>query len=341
MGNYGQELMGDYQNMNDNGMPTGGLDEYWETPQTLNTTWGYSKFDQEWKTPGEVIQRLVEIVSKGGNYLLNIGPMADGTIPAPSVACWKRWADGCGSNGESIYGTSACPAEFPWGRCTVKDQKVYLHVFTWPADGVLRVAGVNNEARAAYPLLDPSRKLKLGRESGVITIAAPSGGHDESDTVVVMEISGKLDVSAPVVTQGSDVPIELDYMQARTSGNAAKRFNRDGKFHISKWTGPKDSVTWRVQVSQAGPYRVRIRYAARPAWAGAQYSVTVGGQRISSKVQATGEWYSYKSFEVGTVNMAKAGQYDVTIRPAADSDHYLMYFQSLALEPTGVPMMVE
>ena len=65
VGTYGQELMGDYQDMNDNGMPTGGLEEYWETPQTLNTTWGYSKFDQQWKTPANVIQRLVEIVGQG------------------------------------------------------------------------------------------------------------------------------------------------------------------------------------------------------------------------------------------------------------------------------------
>ena len=251
------------------------------------------------------------------------------------VGAWMR------SNGESIYGTSACPAEFTWGRCTVKDQKVYLHVFTWPADGVLRVAGVKNEARAAYPLLEPSRKLRLGRDNGVITIAAPTAGHDENDTVVVMEIAGKLDVDVPVVTQGSDVPLELDYMQARTSGKAAKRFNRDGKFHISKWTGPGDSVTWRVQVSQAGPYKVRVRYAARPDWAGAQYTVKVGNQTVSSKVQATGEWYSYQTFEIGTVEVSKAGQYDVTIRPVADSDHYLMYFQSLVLEPAGVKIMVE
>ncbi len=84
IGSYKQELMGDYQDMNDNGMPSGGLEEDWETPQTLNTTWGYSKFDQDWKTPGVVIRRLVEIVSKGGNYLLNIGPMPDGSVPAPS-----------------------------------------------------------------------------------------------------------------------------------------------------------------------------------------------------------------------------------------------------------------
>lgn len=341
VGNYGHELLGDYQNMNDNGMPAGGLDEYWETPQTLNTTWGYSKFDQEWKTPSGVIHRLVEIVSKGGNYLLNIGPMADGTIPAPSVAVLNKVGQWMQANGESIYGTSACPAEFTWGRCTVNGEKVYLHVFGWPADGVLRVAGINNQARAAYPLREPSRKLKLGRDNDVITITAPTTGRDENDTVVVMEIAGKLSVRTPLVTQGSDVPIDLDYMRAQTSGKAAKRFNRDGKFHISKWTGPRDSVSWRIQVSQAGPYKVRIRYAARPAWAGSDYTVSVGGQLLGAKVVTTGEWYTYKTFEIGTVNVAKAGEYEVTIRPAAESDHYLMYFQQLVLEPAGVRMMVE
>ena len=94
VGNYGHELMGDYQNMNDNGMPTGGLDEYWETPQTLNTTWGYSKFDQEWKTPAGVIHRLVEIVSKGGNYLLNSVQWPTAPFPHPAWRCWTRWAPG-------------------------------------------------------------------------------------------------------------------------------------------------------------------------------------------------------------------------------------------------------
>ena len=110
VGGYGEDLLGDYQDMNDNGMPSGGLQEYWETPQTLNTTWGYSKFDQQWKTPGEVIRRIVEIVSKGGNYLLNIGPMADGTIPEPSVATLHAVGHWMQNNGDSIYGTTQSAA---------------------------------------------------------------------------------------------------------------------------------------------------------------------------------------------------------------------------------------
>ena len=333
VGNYGQELMGDYQDMGDNGMPAGGLDEYWETPQTLNTTWGYSKFDQEWKTPGGVIHRLVEIVSKGGNYLLNIGPMGDGSIPPPSVAVLEKAGAWMQKNGDSIYGTSACPVEFPWGRCTVKDQKVYLHVFSWPADGTLRVSGLNNDVRAAYPLADPSRKLRAARANGVISISLPPGTHDEDDTVIVMEIAGAPRVDPPIVTQGSDETFELDYMTAVTAGKAVKRFNRDGAFHISKWTGPEDSATWHLLISQTGRYKIRIRYAARGEWAGGKYVVAVGAQSITGAVERTGDWYQYRTFELGTVKITKAGDYAVSIRPAAATGHNLMYFQSLELEP--------
>ncbi len=334
VGNYGQELMGDYQNMNDNGMPTGGLEEYWETPQTLNTTWGYSKFDQQWKTVGNVIQRLVEIVSKGGNYLLNIGPDADGVIPPPSVATLEKVGAWMRENGESIYGTSACPLpEFPWGRCTVKGQKIYLHVFSWPADATLRVSGLNNEVRSAYLLREPSRKLPVRREHGAILISLPAGKPDANDTVVVMEISGQPSVDLPLITQSSDAAFELDYLRAVTAGKAVKRFNRDGKFHISKWTGPEDSITWRLLVSQAGNYQVRIRYAARNEWAGSKYVVSVGPQTLAAVVEATGDWYQYRTFDLGTVKISEAGPYAVSVRPAAASDHNLMYFQSLVLEP--------
>src|ERR1051326_8916489 len=161
VGNYGRELMGDYQDMNDNGMPSGGLEEYWETPQTLNTTWGYSKFDQEWKSAGNVIQRLVEIVSKGGNYLLNIGPMGDGAIPAASVATLQKLGEWMQKNSASIYGSSACRLpDSPWGRCTFNGATIYLLSFSWSSDATLRVPGLRTQVQSAYLLTDSARKLK-------------------------------------------------------------------------------------------------------------------------------------------------------------------------------------
>ncbi len=334
VGNYGQDLMGDYQDLGDNGMPVGGLQEDWETPQTLNTTWGYSKFDQQWKTPAGVIQRLVEIVSKGGNYLLNIGPMADGTVPAPSVAVLEKVGAWMQKNGESIYGTSACPLEdFPWGRCTVKGRKIYLHVFSWPADARLRIAGLHNEVAAAYPLADPSLRLSVDRENDAITVGLPARSLDENDTVVVMEISGPPVVDPPRIVQDSDSPFELDYLEAMTAGKAEKRFNRDGGFFISKLTGPADSITWHVLVSLPGSYRVGIRYAAREEWARNTYVVTVGSQSLTAAVTATGDGFEYKKFDLGEVKFLKAGPYTVKVRPTSVSGHDLMYFHSLILEP--------
>ena len=333
VGNYGQDLMGDYQNLGDNGMPPGGLDEYWESPQTLNGTWGFSQFDQEWKTPAFVIQRLVEITSKGGNYLLNIGPRGDGSVPEASVAVLHAVGAWMQHNGESIYGTSACPIEPIWGGCTVKGNRIYLHVFHWPADGVLRVSRLTNQTLAAYPLGEPTRHLPMRHDHGVTLIDLPQSAHDENDTVFVLETAGAPRAEPELITQTSDVPFDMDYMTAVTSGRAAKRFNRDGKFHISKWTGPGDSASWRILVSQTGPYKVKVRYAARSGSQGLGYTVSVGDQKITATVTTTGEWFSYRTFELGTIRFDRVGEYTVTIHPNAESSQYLMYLQSISLEP--------
>ena len=162
VGNYGQELMGDYQDMGDNGMPTGGLDEYWETPQTLNTTWGYSKFDQEWKTPGERDSPPGGDREQGRE--LPAEHRADGRrhrFRRRALRCFGRSARGWKRTARASTGLRPALVEFPWGRCTVKGQNVYLHVFSWPADGTLRVSGLSNDVRAAYRLGDPSRKLAV------------------------------------------------------------------------------------------------------------------------------------------------------------------------------------
>ena len=107
---------------------------------TMNTTWGYSEHDHQWKSNETLIRNLIDIASKGGNYLLNIGPKGDGIVPAESVTAMQAIGAWMKMNGESIYGTSASQlGSFPWGRSTTKGTTAYLHVFTWPADGKLVV----------------------------------------------------------------------------------------------------------------------------------------------------------------------------------------------------------
>jgi alpha-L-fucosidase len=341
IGSYGQDLIGDYQDMNDNGIPNDGLQEYWEAPQTLNTTWGYSKFDQQWKTPGDVMHRLVEIVSKGGNYLLNVGPMADGTIPEESVRTLQTVGTWMRINGASIYGATAGPlSPQPWGRTTTKGSKLYLHVFSWPADNKLPLPGLRNKVVSAYPLASPKIKLETSQIQGTNVIAIGSVERDPIDSVLVAELDGAPQVDPPVVVQGTDTGFELDTMQAVTAGKAAKRFNRQGKLHIAKWTGPSDSATWHILVSQRGRYQIRIRYSSPPDSQAAKYAIDIGGHTIVASIQPTGEAFDYKTFDLGEIALTKVGTCLVRIAPLSETGHDVMFFQSLELIP-DVPLMVE
>jgi alpha-L-fucosidase len=146
-------------------------------------------------------------------------------------------------------------------------------------------------------------------------------------------VKGKPESDPKLITQGSDSPFVLDYLGCETTGQAMKRFNRDGKFHIGRWTNPEDRVSWNLLVSQPGHYRLRLRYAARAESAGRKYVVEIGEQRLQNSVETTGDWYQYKTFDLGTVTLARSGPLKVVIRPAEAGKENLMYFESLTLHP--------
>ena len=263
IGNYNQELVGDYQSMSDNGLPPGGLKEYFESPGTLNNTWGFSKFDSAWKSPETVIQNLLKIVSSGGNYLLNIGPKGDGEIPAATVEIFSKIGPWVERNSESIYGTTANPfGELPWGYCTVKGSKLYLFVRDWPQNGIITIPGLKNNIESAYLLLDKTKKLPVTKIGKQTSISLPPNPADNPITVLVLDIDGTPKIDSPVVLQAENGSIELNYLTAVTHGKTMTRFNRKGGFHISKWTGPEDSSEWSVHVDKSGMFQLYIDYAA-------------------------------------------------------------------------------
>ncbi|MHC4206651.1 MAG: alpha-L-fucosidase, partial [Planctomycetota bacterium] len=188
------EFAGDYgtpeQEIPATGLP--GVD--WETCMTMNDTWGFKSYDHNWKSREDLLHKLVDIASKGGNFLLNVGPTAEGLIPAPSVERLAAIGEWMKVNSESIYGTTASPlGEVPWGRCTAKPGKLYLHVFDWPANGKLEVSGIKNKVKKAYLLADKERaKLPVEKQSGQkIIISVPSKAADPIDTVIVLQIENK------------------------------------------------------------------------------------------------------------------------------------------------------
>jgi alpha-L-fucosidase len=182
--------MGDYASARDNAIPAEMVDLDWETPATINDTWGYKLNDHNWKSKEDLIHKLVDIASKGGNYLLNIGPTAEGVVPQPSVERLEAMGAWLAVNGESIYGTKAGPLQgLSWCRTTAKKGKVYLHVFDWPRGGVIHLSGLPGTVWKAYLLADPQRvPLRAVQQGDETIIHAPSQAPDAVNTVIVLEI---------------------------------------------------------------------------------------------------------------------------------------------------------
>jgi alpha-L-fucosidase len=165
----------------------------WETCMTMNDTWGFKSYDDNWKPSETLVRQLIDSASKGGNYLLNVGPTAEGEIPTPSVerlAAVGRWVK---VNGESIYGSTASPFSNPltFGRATRKAHTVYLHVFDWPASGTLVVPPFSETLTSATLLGRASAKIDVIRTDAGIELKLPPQPADKAASVIVAITGGR------------------------------------------------------------------------------------------------------------------------------------------------------
>lgn len=193
----------DYSSMGDNAVPERGGAGAWETPATINDTWAYKKNDNNWKPTEVIVSKLVDIVSKGGNYLLNVGPTAEGMIPEASGKILKEVGAWMKVNGEAIYAAGPTPfgdelkaSAFrddhyvyrkPAGwRCTTKPGKLYIHLFEWP-NGTFRLEGVKTRVTRARLLADPRRKLRFKQEGEALTVTLSGTAPGPLATVLALD----------------------------------------------------------------------------------------------------------------------------------------------------------
>jgi len=270
--NRDQGLVGDFgtpeQEIPATGVP--GLD--WETCMTMNRNWGYNRADKDFKTTEDLIRKLVDIASKGGNFLLNVGPTAEGEFPPESVDRLKSIGDWMRVNGDSIHGTSASPfPSLPWGRATERrldamTTRLYLHIFDMPADRVLVVPGLLNQVKAARVMGDTSAPpLAVERRGDDLRIALgdPQGGAAQPiDVVVELDIAGDPDVTIPPAID-ADASIFVDSLSVRFSTarrNVQVRYTVDG----SQPTAGSPTATGPITLTQTATVRVQAYRGTTP-----------------------------------------------------------------------------
>jgi alpha-L-fucosidase len=179
----------------------------WESCMTMNDTWGYKSFDTNFKSTETLLRNLIDIASKGGNYLLNIGPDSHGIVPAPEVERLQQVGHWLKVNGEAIYNTKATLFDVPTGtfsdtekgrdgkgkfiptwnwRSTTASNKIYIEIFTWPT-GSFHLDKLPRKVTGAYLLADKAHKpLKITQSGEGLDIALPAQPLDPIATVVVL-----------------------------------------------------------------------------------------------------------------------------------------------------------
>lgn len=289
---------GDYAQTGDNAIPIQVYlrDGKWEVPATLNDTWGYKKNDNNWKNPRDLISKLSDIVSKGGNYLLNVGPTSEGVIPPQSQEILRTIGKWLAVNGEAIYGTAPSPFHMrgiTW-RATVKPNRLYVHILNWPGRK-LKLEGLESRVTKAYFLANKA-EVPFKKAAAALEFDLPEKPLDDNVTVMALELAdaqpkvadgfradqmpARLDLHAWVARMRGE---EIRYDWATQSATGFKRFERE-----------TNGLSWYPYKSLNGAYEVEITYACDNGAAGSKFKLAAGKRRdpnpsvIEGVVEKTG-----------------------------------------------------
>jgi alpha-L-fucosidase len=335
----GGEFKGDTETPEQHIPATGFKDRDWEVCMTMNDTWGFKSYDHNWKSTDTILHQLCDIVSKGGNFLLNVGPTAEGEIPKESIERLEavgRWID---VHGEAIYGTQASPFHrLPWGRCTRKTgaagTTLYFHVFDWPKDGKLVIPGLKNKVQSAA-LLAGGVAVPVTASADGLTLQLPAKAPDADVSVIRVETAGALDVDPIALRQQKDgsVQLDLEYTEINNPGYGthAKLTRKDGTTTLDSWTDARAWMQWTFRVNTPGEFKVVAEVAAA---ADSELTIGTGKTDKACKIKSTGGDQSFAEAVLGTATISEAGVHDLRLRPAK-SGWKPIRLRGLTLKPAG------
>ena len=328
----GDYNFGDYLDTADNPAEVRGHDGDWEAIPTVNSSYGYNKWDNNYKTPEFFIRLLAKIAAKGGNMLLNIGPKGDGTIDPNATHILQgigKWMD---VNAESIRGTQRTPLDRQaWGDSTIKGNTLYLHVFQWPNDGRLVIGGLETDVANAYLLMDPSKRplqaARLNEKDVVIHI--PSEAPDKTDTVIVAELAGEPKTVKGRLIEPDVAENQLLAFDATPQGKFTYGDGKAGRYYATGFREAGDSLAWAIRTDDPGTYDVTVHYGTAK---GGKVQVKVGDQTLSGDLKSGG-----KGIQTATLGQVKLSPMEADLQVKPESPDASLQIFDVTLIPAKQP----
>lgn len=317
---------GDYKNTADRPAEFYPVTGSWEAIPTTNESYGYNRFDLSHKPAAHFIQLLASAAAKGGNLLMNIGPMGDGAIDVRDENILKgigRWMH---QNGESIYGTAATPAPLQsWGVTTYKKGKLYLHVFDYPTDGKLYVGGIATGITKAYLLSDKTKSLNIvraGKEDWKVEL--PAKAPDTTNTVVVLEISeGARFDSIRYIAPNSRVTRMLAFDAALKGKGFGFGDGKTNRYYVDGWKLPSQTISWTFRNDDDAMFDLSLKYIVGMNSGGTYKVVLDGKQMAEGMLQPATKGEDMLTKDMGPVQLKK-GVHTLVIQPVSITKQELM-----------------
>ncbi len=325
--------LGDYDTLGDQEIPRLPRAGLWETPDTHNDTWAYAWYDKNWKSPREIAERLVRVASRGGTYMLNVGPDGIGRIPGQSARILREVGRWVLAHEDAIHGAGPTPfGPLAWGECTTRGNTLFLHVFQWPADGRLVVPGLRTKVKSAR--LDGAGELAVESGTEALTLALPASRPDVLIPVVAVELDGPAEAGREqFVINGCRQTLETGV--AKLQGCELKAVRWMEKFGDWKhaecvvgWRGAESSTEWEFRTVAPGSFYLDVEYTCPAEEDYSEWRVRCGDAELTFPLIDTGERPKraafggalprFRTYRVGVIDFPKAGA------------------QRLALGPTGM-----
>ena len=324
----------DFRTLGDNQLGKEKYEYPWQTPATIAHSWGYNSRQDKWKSTSTILKSMIGNVSLNGNLMLNIGPRADGSLPYEALSRLNDLGDWLKKNGNSIYGSEAFDLRtnlHDWGTLTyieINHNKhyIFLHVFNWPLNRVLKLTGISSKPKKIYSLSDKEKNSLNFKHKTVLTeIKLPKNPFDKYVSVIVIEYDKKpiaiKGLVAESVEGGYSLNLENhDFISGNGKIDESKRYGTIPKNILVQ---KKQILKWKIFISEPGEYNVDSSYSFQENNDGGNISFEINDTELKQKFKSTGKtvgeplqnWVidNFNSNKLGSFKIKKSGVYQVTL----------------------------